>query len=211
MPTLTVSVPAASRALLTAAQLRVAAGLSSSDTSRDAELAAIGLTAADIITDWCGVAGDGITPTTLLRETLVETFRQRECVDVLILARRFLGSVTVVEDGVTLDAADFSIDAGPGMLTRLRDDRETLWSAAKIVVTYQAGFPAAPTPLADVAAEMVARRTGASRDPLMKRERIDIAGVREVEREFWANAENDADITPDMAAKLAKYATLAQV
>ena len=201
-----ITAPATSRALLTAAELRAAAGVAATDTTRDTELAAIGLTVADIISDWCGLAGDGITPVTLRQETLTETFRLTCRKKPLILSRRFLGTVSIVEDDVALVAADFLINAGAGLLTRLTsDDVATSWPAAKIVVTYQAGFAAVPTPLADVAAEMVGRRAGAERDPLMKSERKEVPGVYTVDRSYWVDAAEATDITPDMAEKLSRY------
>jgi hypothetical protein len=202
-----VSVAAASRGLLTTAQLRAAAGLASGDTSQDTSLAAMNLTVSDIITDWCRIAEDGIEPPTLLQETLVETFYP-ECRGCrLYLARRFVGTISVVEAGTTLtEATHYTVDRARGIATRRSTDGTAIaWNAGKIVVTYQAGFAAVPTPLADVAAEMVARKAGAARDPLMKRERVKVDGVSEVEQEFWADAKNDADITPDMAEKLSRY------
>lgn len=208
MSILTISTPATSRGLLTAAELRAAAGVAAGVTARDTELAAIGLTVADTISDWCRIAGDGLTPVTLLRETVVETFRLTRCVAPLILARRFLGTVTIVEDDVALEATDFAIGAGAGLLTRLTsDDTETHWSAAKIVVTYQAGFATVPTTLASVAAEMVGRKTGALRDPMTRMERVETTGVEITERQFWVDAAQAVEITPDMETKLAKYAT----
>lgn len=208
MSILTISTAATSRALLTAAELRAAAGVAAGVTTRDAELATIGLTVADTISDWCRVAGDGLTPVTLLRETLVETFRLTRCVSPLILARRFLGTVTIVEDDVELEATDFTISAGAGLLTRLTSsDTETHWPAAKIVVTYQAGFATVPTPIASVAAEMVGRKTGVVRDPLTSLERINQPGVEEVERRFWVDTAQAVEITPDMASKLEYYLT----
>jgi hypothetical protein len=205
---LTVTAAAADRGLLTQAALRAAAGLASGDSSRDTELQAIGLAVSDIISVACNVAGDGINPPTLLQETLQETVRPAGALDCLILSRRFVGTIAIVEDDIDLvESTDFAVDRSTGLVTRLSCDRDALWCAGKIVVTYQAGFATVPTPLADVAAAMVSRRTGADRDPLVKRERIRTEGVEEVEREFWVSAANDADITPDMKDKLAAYRT----
>lgn len=204
---ITISVSAADRGLLTAAQLRAAAGLTATDTSRDTELAAIGLTVADIICETgCGVAGDGITPVTLRQETLVETFYPEARGSSLKLSRRFLGTVTVVEDGATLiDGTDYVAEKGIGNLIRLSSSERRSWSTSTIVVTYQAGFATVPTPLADVAAEMVGRRAGAERDPLMRSERVEVPGVRTVDRAYWVDAAVAVDITPDMAQKLSRY------
>jgi len=214
--TLAISVPATTRTLLTPAQLRAAAGLAATDTSRDIDLAAIGLTVADIIcgSGGCNLVGDGITPVTLRQETLIETFRypvlrRPETPDgpaPLRLARRFLGTVAVVEDDETLVLdTDFEVNAGAGLLYRLSSDQRIIWSANLVVVTYQAGFATVPTPLADVAAEMVARRAGAKRDPMMRSERTEVPGAWAKEQQFWVDATVASDITLDMAEKLSQY------
>ena len=61
--------------------------------------------------------------------------------------------------------------------------------------------------LADVAAEMVGRRAGSARDPMMRSERVEIPGVRTVDRSYWVDAADAVDITPDMASALANYRT----
>lgn len=203
-----ISVPAPTRGLLTAEQLRAAAGVASDDTSRDTELAAIGLTVADIICKTgCQISGDGITPVTLRQETLVETFYPcpRRGSN-LILARRFLGTVALVENGVTLTAlSDYTVNKGAGILTRRSNGCVQCWACTAIVVTYQAGFAEVPTDLADVAYEVVSRRTGTARDPLTRMERIEQVGVETIERQFWVDANDATDLTPDMQGKLAYY------
>lgn len=217
---LTISTAATSRALLTLLELRAAAGVAAGVTTRDTELAAIGLTVADTISDWCCIAGDGLTPVTLLRETLVETFRtshhRHPCRShhgshgpaPLILARRFLGTVGIVEDGTTLVLdTDFEIDAGAGLVYRLCSGQRTSWRACLLVATYDAGFATVPRPLASVASEMVGRKTGVLRDPLSTLERVEAVGVEMIERRFWVDEKQAVEITPDMASKLAQYAT----
>lgn len=207
MSILVIDAAAESRALLTPAQLRTAAG--AADNSRDAELADIGLRVADMIAEYCCVPGDGITPTTLRQETLTETFRLSGCVQPLILARRFLGAVSVVEDGVTLAAADFEIEAGAGMLYRLCDDIRTRWPARKIVVTYQAGFATVPSTLVTAAMRLVRLDLSqTARDPLVKRERVRTDDVEEIETDYWGGSATDGSLIPsDTAEALAQYAT----
>lgn len=203
---LEVSVVAPTRGLLTTAQLRAAAGLAASDASRDTELAAIGLMVADTISEWCNIIGDGITPVTLRQETLIETFYQASGT-ALLLARQFLGTVAVDEAGIALvSGTDFTIEGN--RLIRRSGGALSCWSSEAIVVTYQAGFAIVPTPLADVASEMVARRAGSARDPMMRSERVEIPGVRTIDRSYWVDAADATDITPDMAAKLSRYRTL---
>ncbi len=201
-----ISVPATTRALLTAEQLRAAAGMAVGDTSRDTELAAIGLTVSDIICETgCGLSGDGITPVTLRQETLIETFYPKRRSSSLKLGRRFLGTVDVVEDGVTLTAGtDYTADKGQGILTRRSSGHERCWPWATIVVTYEAGFVTVPTPLAEVAAEMVGVRAGEI-NPRARSERIEIPGVEVIERQFSINYKDPVDITPDMQIKLSRY------
>jgi hypothetical protein len=52
---------------------------------------------------------------------------------------------------------------------------------------------------------MVARRTGAARDPLLTRERIDIPGVRLSDRQYLVDAADSVDITLDLAERLSPY------
>lgn len=215
---LTIVTPAVTRGLLDAVALRTAAGLASDDQSRDTELAALGLTVADTISDWCNVAGDGLTPATLRMESVSEIFRitdgRHPCrrsgglegPAPLILSRRFVSAVTIVENGVTLVLdTDFEVDAGSGLVYRLLDDCRTSWWPYLITASYGAGFTTVPTPLAAAASEMIARQTGAIRDPLVRSERIEVAGIETIERQFWADASDSVDITSDMAEKLAVY------
>jgi hypothetical protein len=142
---------------------------------------------SDMIARECLVAAAGVTPSTLRRETIVETFRAGRRVNPLILSRRFIESVaSVVENDVALTSADYQIEAGEGMLTRLDSGGGVVcWPPGKIVVTYLAGFATVPEGL-KLAAKTVLREqwSAAARDPLLKRERVD--GVSEME--FWVNS-----------------------
>ncbi|WP_029002728.1 hypothetical protein [Azorhizobium doebereinerae] len=194
------------RGLLSIEELRAAASVS--DSTQDASLLRTGLAVADTISGWCCVAGAGIAAPTLRQETLAQTFWPKCAVESLILARRFLGTVSVVENGATLNAADFFANERAGVLTRLNNGSPCRWQSGIVVVTYQAGFADVPTDLAEVAAEMVSRRSGTARDPMLKRERVDVAGIEQVEREYWVDAAAAVDITPDMADVLGRYKTI---
>ncbi len=194
------------RGLLAIEDLRSAAGVSGS--TQDATLMKTGMAVADTISGWCCIAGAGIAAPTLRQETLAQTFWLDGPVESLILARRFLGTISIVENGATLDAADFLVNSRAGVLRRLRNGAPCPWTPGTVVVTYQAGFADVPTDLAAVAAEMVSRRSGTARDPMLKRERVDVAGIEQVEREYWVDAAAAVDITPDMADVLGRYKTI---
>lgn len=203
---LRVTAAADDRGLLAITELRAAAGVP--DTAQDAALVKQGLAVADTISGWCCIAGAGLAAPTLRQESLEQTFWPRCSFESLVLARRFLGTVSIVENGTALDASDFIANGRAGVLTRLRNGSPCHWPSGKLVVTYQAGFADVPTDLAAVAAEMVSRRSGTARDPMLKRERVDVAGIEQVEREYWVDAAAAVDITPDMADVLGRYKTI---
>lgn len=209
MSILSVSSAASSRALLTTAQLRVIAGVD--DDSRDTEMADIGLRVSDMISDFCRVAGDGVNPVTLLSETVAETFRLDCSVSSLILARRFVTSITsVVEDGVTTDTDEYEVDAGSGLLYRLYEDKRMWWPAGKIVVTYVAGFATIPSALVTAATRLVQLDLSqTSRDPLVRSSRVRVEGVRETQTDYWVGPVDNAAIPSDVADLLAPYMTRA--
>lgn len=201
---LTITTPADNRSLLTPVQLRIAAGLAADDTSRDDELVEIGVIVSDTISEWCNVAGDGVTPVTLMQETIVETFYPEIRSSSFFLARRFLGDVTVVEGGVTLTVGnDYTIEGN--QLTRRSSGSKICWPGAlTIVVTYEAGFADVPSTLAAEAAKLVAKAIagGASTtDPMLKTQSVNIPGVLTESREYWTGSE----VSPDMVERLSRY------
>lgn len=207
MSILSVSSAASSRALLTIEQLRAVAGVTGN--AQDAVLEDIGLRVSDQIAEFCRVAGDGVTPVTLLRETVVETFRLNESVDSLLLARRFVSSVSsVVEDGVTTETDEYEVDPGAGILYRLYDDERVYWPAGKIVVTYVAGFATVPSALVTAAMRLVQLSLSqTSRDPLARSERIRTEGVEEIQTDYWVGPLDNAAIPSDVADLLSPYMT----
>lgn len=198
--------PAASRALLTASELRAAAGLAADDESQDARLADLGARVADTIARFCRVADDGVNPPSLLSEVCAETLRFREGRSAIVLRRRFITAVAAVsEDGVGLGAGSWQINKASGILERIRNDRVIAWSASKIVVQYSAGFATVPSDLKQ-ASEMFLRQMHSqmTRDPLVRRERTD--GVGDVE--YWVgsiDAANGAPFPSDVASLLTPY------
>lgn len=176
--TISVSVAATDRSLVTAAEV----------------LAAIGATAApemiayvsDLISLECRIAADGVNPPTLREETLVETIRIPTSKRELALSRRFIGDVdSVTVDGSALSATDYEIDPGSGILTRIDSTGAVIcWERSKVVVTYDAGFAVVPEPLKLAAIRVIQEQMSASaRDPLLRGETVEGIG----RFDYWVN------------------------
>lgn len=201
-----VDTPAASRALLSAQELRLAAGLAANDTSNDTRLGVLGLRVSDAIARHCKVAEDGVNPPSLLSEVCSETIRLDGPREKLILSRRFVTAVSAVtENSVGLGSGGYEIEKAAGLLVRLSSDRPIYWTGAKVIVQYTAGFA---TPYDDLkqAAELFVRQllSATGRDPMVKRERVDNVS----ETEYWVgsiDAKNGAAVPSDVAALLAPY------
>ncbi len=211
---LQVITPAEDLLLASLAAIRAAAGLASSDTSRDAELTELGKRVSAEITEACRIAvgeteeGEGAEPT-LRRETVRETFCGSGQ-DVLVLARRHnVKIVSVTEDGrpTTLDAR--ALRSEPGLLYRWIDGHQSFWTAREIVVEYDAGFETVPFSLAGVAVDLVRLRLSqASVDPLVKSTRVEIVDVETVQTDRWVGSTPGADTTgvpPELMARLGRY------
>jgi hypothetical protein len=195
---------APSRALASLADVKADLGLVG--VAEDAILTGLILQASDMIAHECAVRGDGIAPPTFLRETIVQTFRPAQSLAQLILARRFVSSIsTIVVDGAALMAADYECRSASGLLYRLDDDEIVAWRGKRIDITYQAGFQIVPEPLkrATIAAvrEM---RAAMNRDPLVKTEKVDGIG----EQQFWIggiDARNGSAFSSTVLATLSQY------
>lgn len=207
---LVVTTPAASRKLLTSEQMRVAAGLASSDSSQDTTLNVLNDRVSEDICTACNIAvGSGAEPT-LRQERLTETFRG-VCTEELILSRRHdveIISVTVDDD--LADADTYEVNAEEGLLYRLDDDERTIWAASKIVVVYDAGFDTVPPGLVGAASDLLRlRNSETSRDPLVKMERVDVYEVEEIERQFWVSSAGSSNSTttvpPEISARLKRF------
>lgn len=200
-----VDTPVTNRALLSADELRIAAGLEPTDTSKDGRLAEIGLRASDAIGRYC-CADDGVNPPTLLNELCSETIRIGSATDTLILTRRFVTAIVgITENGVGLGAGAYELKKAAGLLLRVSNDRPIYWTGTKVIVQYRAGFV---TPHDDLkhAADLLVRQMMAttSRDPTVRRERTDGVG----EFEYWVgsiDAKNGAPFTSDIVALLAPF------
>ncbi len=199
--TFTVTTPASNLSLLTVEELRAAVGVT--DSSQDAALTALGLRLSASIAKQCGVASDGIHPTTLLSETCSEVFRPARHQQDLVLARRPVSAITsVTENGMALDIADYEIRRGSGILTRLSGDRFSCFPCGKITVVYEAGFDEAPDDLKLAASKLAAALySETARDPNLKR--VDIPDVEE--REYWVGPSDDPLLSAEISDLLAPY------
>jgi hypothetical protein len=186
---LVVQTPATDLTLLTVAERRQAAGLDASDTSRDADLLAMDQRLAANICSECNIrAGSGGEPT-LRQETLVETFRVVRG-DALLLSRRHNVEITSFDsDGTALTGTDFVVDPEAGIVRRLVDDFLRPWCASKLTVTYKAGFVTIPYDLKSAAIDYFRLSwLDQTRDPLVKSEEIEIAGIDRTKRDYWIGA-----------------------
>jgi hypothetical protein len=170
VPEFSVTTPATDLTLLSAEELRVAAGLSRDDASQDETLAEYEAeVAAEIMSD-CGIVSDGVNPPTLRSEVCVDSFRLKSDSDALYLSRRHVSAVASIEvDGEPLDVSDWVIEAEKGRLVRLDSDAESTWSASPIEVTYTAGFATVPAELKAEAKQRIKMKVSeGSRDPLAR-------------------------------------------
>lgn len=172
--TIVVTVPAADRSLVKFEEVKLALGFQ--NTHDQVTIEALILRVSDMISRHCGVADDGEHPPTLLREEIVETVWPQAYGDRLLLSRRFLGTVSVVEMGSALVADDFLINRGTGALTRLSGGNAGSWSCGKTVITYQAGFETPPEDLKQAAIMAVRDFLSMKRDPSLRSESIDGIG-----------------------------------
>ena len=172
---LSVSVAAPDYNLLTAAELRLAVGVGSADTSQDATLTPIGLRVSAAISRACNVATAAASPATLRSETLSERFRLDAGRRTLILSRRPVTAITsIVEAGVTLTADDYELDAAAGMIDRLSGDCVTCWASGRTTVVYVAGWATVPDDLKLAATKLAQTYYATSGDynPLLRSEEV---------------------------------------
>ena len=203
MSTLAVSVAASSTDLTTLQSAKDELGISGA--SEDTYLGTAIDRASAMICSYLGVAVADDGTCTLGRETLVETFRLPVELSEIMLARWPVTSITsVVEDGETLAADEYEIDKRTGILRRLDgDDNVTLFSAAKIVVTYVAGYKLPgevgrnlPHDIEAAVLEVIkAHRSSRTRDPLIKAE--ETAGLGRIE--YWVGSTSTSSAMPPEA------------
>lgn len=180
---LSIPSPNTDRSLLTTAERRGAAGLASTDSSKDAMLNALGGYVDSMITKACNVASVAAIPPTLRLESVVETFSFKSCQNGLFLARVPVVEITAVtEAGSELAEDDWRLE-GRG-LYRVAGSADTNWSVGETVVSYDAGWATVPDDLKYAAIKfMQAELNTAGRDPLLRR--VSIPDV--IEKEFWVD------------------------
>jgi hypothetical protein len=207
---LTITTPASSLQLLTAAQLRTAAGLAPGDASQDTALADTGLRIAADITSACKVAiGAGAEPT-LLRETLTETFRGVRS-EQLVLARRFGVTITsVTVDDTALAGTEYEVEPESGLLYRLSGNCRVCWAFTKAVVVYAAGFSTVPADLSGAAGDLMRIRVSeAAQNPLVKGESVEVPDVMTRRTDYWVGSVPGSDsgspVPTEIASRLSRY------
>lgn len=209
---LQVTQPAAERRLLTVEEMRLAAGLAASDASQDPALARLNDRISAEIVEACRIAvGNGAEPT-LRQETLQERFHlDRDHRGPLILARRHnVEIVSVTIDGIALAPGDWEVQSEAGLLVRMRGDEETRWTGRVVKTGYHAGFADVPPDLVGTASDLVRlRRSEGGRDPLAKRERVDVDGIEAIETEYWVNMAGSSaaagSLPAEILARLSRY------
>lgn len=123
--------------IVSLAQLKAALSISSSDSTKDESLREYLAQATDLAERYCN--------RTLRRKAIVETHdggRQAVC----LYAPPVLSVTSVVEDGVTLSASDYVLNAPAGILYRGSKDSRLTWDDGlqTVVVTYVAGYASPP-------------------------------------------------------------------
>jgi hypothetical protein len=208
-PLFAVTSAATDLALLSDQQLRLAAGLAAEDASQDAALSALGLAVAADIATACNVASSGVTQATLRSEAVSDTYWPGNRSDVLVLSRRFVTAIaSVVEDGTTLTVStDYWLDAAAGILHRISSDYPRAWCAAKIIVTYTAGFATVPGDLKGAATDLIQTRLSEqSRDPLLRSLQVNIPDVEERRMDYWVDTTGSTGVVPDdVLARLSRF------
>lgn len=206
--TLAVTVPADSFDLTTVETVRAVAGITEDQISDDLMEILI-QQASGIVAEHCGrVFG---------LETLIETFWpgwQDAGRGQLVLSRRPVAAVTSVEEnGAVIDSADYAIDYSAGTLLRLSSGQLSGWCSPKIVVAYEAGYlllDGLPYGIERACIELIRNwwTSGSlsGRDTSLRRESIEIPGVRTIQQEFFASGSSSgsssASALPDVVINL---------
>jgi hypothetical protein len=201
LTTLAIDTPATTGDLTVLATVRRDLQLADAFTTDDAWLADAIRQTSDMIAAFCR------RPEGFGRATVTQTWRLHRDMPQLVLARDLAPTVTtIVEDGTTLAAADWALDGS--RLFRLSSDAVTDWSAAKIAVTYAAGYGLladVPFDLERACLDLVVRAYRArGRDPGMRS--LDIPDVI---RQSWDTPGGDGfrgGLPRDVADRLSTYA-----
>lgn len=201
---ITITAPATERGLLSLDELRTATGV---DSGYSAELLALGARVESAITAACGIVQGGATPPTLRAEEVTEVFRPTRPVDRLVLARSPVAAVvSIVEDGVTLTAAEYETDGAAATVYRLDgSDQRMHWPAVKVTIVYTGGWATVPDDLKLAAAKLARllwEEDGVNAPPRnLKRERTE--GVDEME--YWVPPASDPLMSGEITDLLRRF------
>lgn len=192
MLSIAIDSPNTDRSLLTIEEARVAIGLASSDSSKDATLTPLNAYVAALITSACKVARSGVIPPTLRLESVTETFLFNSLQKSVVLSRKpvvTLTSVTVTDS--LMGATEYALDAAAAIIYRVTSGFYTMpsgpwgwWPCGNTVVEYSAGYETVPDDLKYAAIKFLqAEYVTGTRDPNLKS--LEISGVSK--REWWVS------------------------
>lgn len=174
----TVTAPATNRSLITLEQVKTE--LNITDSGSDTQIETLRKRASQAIVGYCNreFARDGVSE--VFRDVAAECLSLSAGFPDPNHIADFCTITSVTEDGAVLDAANYELDAGAGLLYRLNSDERCAWCARKVTVEYTAGYvlpddsdPTLPEDVQGAALELIkAARFNASRDPALRSENI---------------------------------------
>jgi hypothetical protein len=139
------------------------------------------------LTRWIRQASDAVAHhcrRVFALETVTETFRLSSRADIITLARLPVSAIaSVTENGEVLAAEDCECHDESGLLVRLRAGEPTCWPRGTVTVVYAGGYSlpdALPDDIARAALMLVQQYARGGRDPLIRRETLDV-----LSREFF--------------------------
>lgn len=195
MAVLTITYPNEDRSLLSASELRAAAGANS---ITDPLLFALGNYISAAITKVCKVAVAGAIAPTLRDEGVTETFRLTSRQSYLALARKPIIEInSVLENDTSVDASEYEVDGS--LIYKLSSNCRVCWAFGSIEVDYMAGYATVPDDLKWAAIKFVqSELTNGGRDPLLKSKTIE--GVSSYE--WWVDPTKDSIIPGEVISIL---------
>jgi hypothetical protein len=202
---LTVDDPSPDKTLLTIEEMRAAAGLATTDATKDASLTRLAAFSFAAIMAECNIAtGTGGDPT-LRQESLTQTVFNAYSQEIILLRRHNIEIFSVVADGADLvEEEDFWVDPESGLLTRIQSGSPVCWNCKKVVIEYLAGFEEIPGDLKQVASDFLrVQYNESTRDPSVKARDVEIYGVERKRTEYWAGAipgQGGTSAVPDIAS-----------
>jgi hypothetical protein len=201
---LVVDEPAEDKTLLSIQEMRAAAGLATTDTTKDALLTMLAADSFAAIMSECNIAvGSGADPT-LRQEVLTQTVLNAYNQEIILLRRHNIDILSVVADGAVLTEDDYLVDSEAGLLTRMQGDSPVIWNCKKVTIEYVAGFETIPGDLKQAAKDFLRIQYNEStRDPSVKAKDVEIYGVERKRTEYWAGAipgQGGAGAVPDIAS-----------